>query len=258
MPELSVDAIGVAFVPPDYQRAQALDPGAEFAMQAGGVAHFSGVPMERLLVLRSELDGESDVSSLALACLGPPAEPQPLFLVRSGPERDPYVVELARIVHGAAWAGEDVGITHLDELGGTLVFDLLDWAVPAAGATVLVCDDPAYVDESQDTSRIGAVAIRLRRGPGPLRVLGCGEGSPGAVPDWSDHLFVGSRPCDSWLALHAAVADGRVTDGQQLLLYTKGPTRAGWLSLAAVDVAGLRLAGRNPTVPKPMVGESPR
>ena len=181
MPELSVDAIGVAFVPPDYQRAQALDPGAEFAMQAGGVAHFSGVPMERLLVLRSELDGESDVSSLALACLGPPAEPQPLFLVRSGPERDPYVVELARIVHGAAWAGEDVGITHLDELGGTLVFDLLDWAVPAAGATVLVCDDPAYVDESQDTSRIGAVAIRLRRGPGPLRVLGCGEGSPGGA-----------------------------------------------------------------------------
>jgi hypothetical protein len=153
-------------------------------------------------------------------------------------------VELARLVHEAGWSGEDVGVTQLDELGGTLIFRMLGWAVPAGPATVVVCDDPLFTDASHGSRPIAAVGVRARRGPGPLRVLGCGEGAPAGQDAGS--RFAGVGPCDAWLALHAALRSGRVADGDRVLLHTRGPAREGWLSMEVVDTAALLLAGASP------------
>ena len=209
-----------------------------------------GIPPEHALVLalRDSVWDGPDVSSLALAGLGVPAAPQPLFLVRSGPLRDSMVAALAQLVHESGWAGEDMGITHLEELGGTAVFDLLRWAVPAdAGATVMVCDEPLFAD-MRVAGRFKAVGLRVRRGPGPLRVLGCGEGASAAAAvgvdgaDSAEHRFSGRGPCDGWLAFHEALAAGKVRDGERVLIHARGPLREGWLLLDAVDVASVHLA----------------
>jgi hypothetical protein len=242
MSELSVGAIAVAFEEyPDYRPVAALEDGDELRLLAGGVAVAGRVPLERLEVLAPCGDAK-DVGSLALATLGVPTEPQPLFLVRSGPLRDPYVAALAQLVHESGWPGEDFGITHLDELGGTAVFDLLEWAVDdGAAATALVCDEPVFADSLHGTQPVAAVALRVRRGPGPLRVHGSGEGAPHAGVRDARHRYTGSRPCDGWLALHAAAAAGRIADGDRILLHTQGPHRQGWLLLEATRTADLRL-----------------
>jgi len=209
-----------------------------------------GIPPEHamMLALRGAVWDGPDVSALALAGLGVPAAPQPLFLVRSGPLRDSMVAALAQLVHESGWAGEDVGITHLEELGGTAVFDLLRWAVPVdAAATVIVCDEPLFAD-MRAAGRFKAVGLRVRRGPGPLRVLGCGEGASAAAvgvegADAAEHRFSGRGPCDGWLAFHEALAAGQVRDGERVLIHARGPQREGWLLLDAVDVAAVHLAG---------------
>lgn len=248
MSELSVLAISAVFQEhPDYRPVPVSAASAEnegVAQLARAVAEFTGVPAERLRMLAdADVQAATQVGGHALAALGAPAEEQPLFLVRSGPLLDPYSAELARLVHESGWAGEDVGITHLDELGGTAVFGLLNWALPEqAEATVLVCDDPLFVDELDGRAPIGVVGLRVLHGPGPLRVLGCGEGvpEPGLLGE-ADHRFLGTRPCDGWRALHAMLAAGRIDDGDRILLHTRGPRREGWLALEAVDVAAPRL-----------------
>ncbi len=247
MPDLSVDAIGVALARhPNYLPLSAF--AADVVPRARSVAESLGIPLPHLMVVAPEdtaETGEPDVSALALAALGPPEADQPLFFVRSGPLRDAKVAALARLVHEAGWAGEDVGITQLDELGGTIVFDLLDWAIDWAvpdgvGATVLICDEPLFADARQGGEFFAAIALRVRRGPGPLRVLGCGEGAPGSAEFGADQRYVGSGPCDGWVALRAALAAGEVADGDRVLLHTKGPLREGWLALHVVDTGGLR------------------
>lgn len=240
MPDLGIDAIGVAYAAhADHQPVAALAEDYVLPL-ARLVAEAGGIPVERVWMLSP--DTAADVATQALAALGTPAGEQPLFLVRSGPLRDPYVVELARLVHDAGWTGDDLGITHLDELGGTVVFDLLDWAVPAeTGATALICDEPQYTDALAGSVPLAAVALRLRRGPGPLHVLGCGEGRPGKAAR-GGLTFTGARACDGWLALHAALATGQVADGERILLHTRGAAREGWLALEAVDAAGVHLA----------------
>ena len=164
---------------------------------------------------------------------------------------------LAQLVHESGWAGEDLGITHLEELGGTAVFDLLRWAVPAGtGATVVVCDEPLFVD-ARVPGRFKAVGLRLAQGAGPLRVLGCGEGGPAAAQgaegtvgaegtDGAAHRFSGRGPCDGWLEFHEALAAGKVRDGERVLVHARGPLREGWLLLEAVDVASVLLADSTP------------
>lgn len=206
-----------------------------------------GIPREHVLVLRPPGEDDTghgpDVSTLALAGLGAPATAQPLFFVRSGPLRDGMVAALAQLVHESGWAGEDVGLTDFEELGGTAVFDVLEWAVPAqSGATAVICDEPVFLD-ARVPGRFSAVGLRLRRGPGPLRLLGCGEGAPGDEAERAEHWFSGRGPCDGWLGLHEALRAGKVRDGERVLIQARGPMREGWLLLEAVEIAALLLGG---------------
>ncbi|WP_165984848.1 hypothetical protein [Streptomyces sp. YIM 98790] len=251
-PSLCVDAIATAgrwhtgYVPLSAFPASIL-PAARRA------SAFSGIPLDHLMVTADadadadaapgDAAGEDGVSALALAALaarGEDARDEPLFFVRSGPLRDAMVAELAGLVHRFRWEGDDMGLTHLEELGGILVLDLIEWAVPA-GATALICDEPLYADARAGGARFSAVALRLRRGTGPLQVVACGEGAPPGAPDTAGHLFTGRGPCDAWLAAHQALAAGRIAPGDTLLLHTKGPRREGWLTLHATDPARLRL-----------------
>ncbi|WNI18957.1 hypothetical protein [Actinacidiphila sp. ITFR-21] len=241
---LSVTAVGVAVQEqPDYRPVAGLAADDDLLPLVRAVADLNDIPLDRLEMLTDSGDTKN-VSAMALAALGRPDRPQPLYYVRSGPLPDPYVATLARLVHEADWAGEDTGITHLDELGGTAVFDLLDWAVgEGPGATALVCDEVLFADSRLGPVPAAAVALRVRRGPGPLEVLAVGEGTPGAWPrNAADHRFTGRRACDGWIALGRALADGRIADGDRLLLHTRGEHREGWLLLRAADTAGLELA----------------
>ena len=156
--------------------------------------------------------------------------------------RDSLVSALAGLVQGSGWAGEDIGITQLDELGGTLVFDLLDWAMPEAGATALICDEPLFADARLGGAPFCAVALRVRPGQGPLRVLDCGEGAPGAAAEEAGHRFAGSGPCDGWLNLYDALAVGAIADGERILLQARTSFREGWVLIQAESVADVRLA----------------
>ncbi|MDI5964572.1 hypothetical protein POF50_016500 [Streptomyces sp. SL13] len=250
MAGLSVDAFAAATLP--FANYLPLSTFAVETVPSVRLEQEHGIPPEHLMVLSSEdLAGEGpDVSALVLASLGAPPVEQPLFLVRSGPLRDSMVAALAQLVHEAGWAGEDVGVTHLEELGGTVVFDLLGWAVPQeSGATVVICDEPLFADGRRD-GRFAAVGLRLSRGAGPLTVAGCGEGPPGAEAPAADHRFGGRGPCDSWLALHEALAAGRIGAGERVLLHARGPLREGWLLLEAADPAALRLTGSASPAPR--------
>lgn len=254
MSDLSVEAFGIAvlshtdYLPVGGVATAPMHP-ARFEQES------RGIPMEHrmLMVDYDEVDikDEPDVSALALAALGPPAREQPLFLVR-GMTRDSRVAALAGLVHGSGWAGEDVGITHLEELSGTVVFDLLDWAVPEeTGATVLICDEPPIADARLGGALLAAVALRVRSGEGPLRVLDCGEGPPGAPAEQAEHRFGGSGPCDGWLALHEALTAGRIGDGERILIQARTPLHEGWLLLRAEATADLRLVRSAPDTARP-------
>ena len=243
MPDLSIDAFAVAALPhKNYLPLTALPPDSLPLDRME--LEFRRIPREHLVAVSPEDSAdtdEPDVSSLAMAALGPPTGEQPFFLVR-GPLRDSMVSSLARLTHESGWAGEDVGITHLEELGGILVFDLLDWAMSEeSGATALICDEPLFADARVGQAQFAAVGLRVRRGPGPLRVLGFGEGAPDEAARGAGHRFSGAGPCDSWLAFYDALAAGRVDDGDRVTLHVRGPLREGWLSLDAVDTTGLRL-----------------
>ncbi len=195
----------------------------------------SGIPVSRLLVQSpAHVEDPGDVSAAVLGALGVAEEP--LFLVRSGPQRDTMVAALARLVHESGWPGEEVGITHLDELGGTVVFDLLSWAVQAS-ATVVICDEPLFAD-ARSSLGFSAVGLRVDHGPSPLRVLACGEGPP---PSCAGHYFAGGGPCDAWISLHSALKVGDIHAGDKILLHAKGPNREGWLTLTAANLASLAL-----------------
>lgn len=198
-----------------------------------------GIPLEHLIVVNPADSDRPELSDLALAAVGVPDDDQPLFLIRSGPLRDPMVTLLARMVLKFGWRGDDIGITHLDELGGTVGFELLDWAIPAA-ATVLICEEPVFADARVGTGRFATVAMRVHQGPGPLRVLAAGEGAPGDFPD-VEWRFTGAGACDGWLDVHAALVAQDLTDGDRILLHTKGPLREGWLLAQVVDAGGVAL-----------------
>jgi hypothetical protein len=199
-----------------------------------------GIPLEHLIVVNPADSDVPELSDLALVAVGVPDDDQPLFLIRSGPLRDPMVTLLARMVLKFGWRGDDIGITHLDELGGTVGFELLDWAIPGM-ATVLICDEPVFADARVGTGRFATVGLRVQQGPGPLRVLDAGEGAPESFSD-VEWRFTGSGACDGWLDVHAALSAGDIADGDRILLHTKGPLREGWLLAQVVDAAAVELA----------------
>jgi hypothetical protein len=240
---LSITTIAIATRErPDYYPVTALAEHDELRRLASGVAEHLGAALDSLALLSPPTDDTPDLSALALAALGPEHREEPLFLVRSGPLPDPQSAFLARLVHESEWIGEDIGVTHLDELGGTLVFDLLAWAVhEQCGAIALICDEPLFTPAADAPPPGATTAVRVLRHPGPLRVLGCAEGPPPSELCDATHRFSGSRPCDGWLALHDAASKGQIEDGEQVLIHTRGPLREGWLLLEASDIAALHL-----------------
>lgn len=246
MLDIGVEAFGIATLP----YTAYLPPSELEEITVGPVRcerESRGIPVEHRMVVagndRVDLAGEPDVAALALAALGAPARAETLFLVR-GALRDALVTGLAGLVHAAGWVGDDLGITHLEELGGTVAFQLVDWAMPAElGATVLICDEPLVADARAGGALFAAVSLRVRPGDGPLRILECGEGEPGgAAVNGVAHRFGGTGPCDGWLALHEALSAGRIGDGERVLIQVSTPLHQGWLLLQAAAVAQLRLA----------------
>lgn len=246
MPDLSVAALGVAVLPSTgYQPLRVDVASVPKEVAARYERRARGVPVEHAMQLAmddaADSADEPDVGALALAALGSPGDAQPLFLIHEVP-RDTMVSALAGLVQGSGWVGEDVGITQLEELGGTVVFDLLDWAVPETGATALICDEPLFGDARLGGARFSAVAMRVRPGEGPLRVLGCGEGPPGAAAEAVEHRFAGAGPCDGWVDLFDALAAGAIADGERILIEVRTPFREGWVLIRAESAADVRLA----------------
>ncbi|MFI5808665.1 hypothetical protein [Streptomyces sp. NPDC051561] len=243
MTNLYVDALAITVRSlPRLKPATAMHRTHQQRQVAHLVAMRHGVPEARIKVRQPADDDPADagdflITQRALAALGPPPEqPHTLYLVRSGPLLDPMVAPLTATVHTMGWPGDEVGISHLEEQGGTLVFDMLAWAVPTdAGATVIIVDDPAYVDDTIEKPAFAAVALRLAP-TGALRILACDEGRPplGPKPEPYAHVFSGTGPCDAWLELYAALESGAVERGESALLQTVGRERQGWVHVEAV------------------------
>lgn len=162
-----------------------------------------------------------------------------------------------------ATVGEDVGERALRALGrvdpplpfalvraGVTVFSLLAASVAGApGAVALVVDcaatargdgPPIEVTEAAEA----AVALRLVRGTGPVRMTAWGEGAPPIdVLAKVAHVFSGTSPCDGWLAMHSALRESVVGDGDRVLLRVGRGTREAWAQLDVADVARLHLGG---------------
>jgi hypothetical protein len=248
---LYIDALAIVVRSrPRLQPSAELPPRNQRRRIANMIAHNCGIPRERMHVRQPVPGDAADAADYAITwraldALGPPDHDQTLFLVRSGPVIDPMMEPLAATAYAVGWTGDDVGISHLEEHGGTQVFTLLDWAVPEdRGATVVIVDDPAYVDIQAKKSAFAAVALRLARA-GALRVVASGEISLGAraLPAEARHARILSGPsaCDAWLDLHAALSSGTVRQGELVLLRTVGEERQGWLVLEASQLHELRM-----------------
>lgn len=258
MASLYIDALAIA-----VRARPRLQPSAELPRRnqrrqvAAVIARERGVPEERVYVRQPVPGDAADAADYAitwraLAALGPPDRDQTLFLVRSGPVIDPMTAPLAATVHAVGWPGDDVGISHLGEQGGTQVFRLLDWAVPGdCGATVVIVDDPAYVVDIQaEKPTFAAVAVQVARS-GALRIVATGEAARGteaflaarALPGEARGALVlsGPGPCNAWLDLHAVLSSGSVKQGDLVLLRSVGNERQGWLLLEACRPNELRI-----------------
>ncbi len=174
MTGLVVEAIAVAVLErPAYLSIADFVPDPDMMALARAVAERNELPLERLRFLADRPD--LDVASVALDELGPPRDKQPVLLVRSGSDPDPFVSALARMVTGRPWVDEELGLTHLDELGGTAVLEFLDWFMPDSGATVLIVDQSPIMDVQTTRPSPAAVALRVGRGCGLIRVVSWGR-----------------------------------------------------------------------------------
>jgi hypothetical protein len=238
MTGLVVAAIAVAVLErPAYLSIADFVADPDMMALARAVAERNELPLERLRFLADE--PHLDVASVALDELGPPDGRQPVLLVRSGPDPDPFVATLARMVTGRPWVDEELGLTHLDELGGTAVLEFLDWFMPDGGATVLIVDQSPVIDIDAARPSPAAVALRVGRGAGLIRVVSWGDGVP---PPAMAYRFTGQGPCDPWIDLHSALTGGWLAAGDEALLHaTGGAGREGWALLELEGVTtGLR------------------
>lgn len=251
MADLYIDALAIAVrTRPRLMPAAELPRRNQHRRLANMIARNRGVPAERIYVREPVPGNLADaedyaITSLALDALGPPDHDQALFLVRSGPVTDPMTAPLAGTLHAVGWTGDDLGISHLEEQGGTAVFTLLRWAVPDnRGATVVIVDDPAYVDVQTDKPAFAAVALRMAR-TGALRVVAGGEIALRAqavpAPARHAHVLTGPGACGAWLDLHAALSSGTVGKGELVLLRTVGSEQHGWLLLEACQPGELKI-----------------
>ncbi|WP_353942649.1 hypothetical protein ABII15_13990 [Streptomyces sp. HUAS MG91] len=207
------------------------DPdGGLLAGYLASVAEYSGRPVDRLRMLTARADGE-DVVETALRALGPPPGPQPFVLVHSGADRDTLGAALPRLVHEMGWeVTEDMGLTHLGDLGGAAVVDLVSWwADPRAGATAVVLDQPLFALADAVPERLTAVGLRFGAGDGPLRVLARGEGGP--VPE-SDHVFSGPGACGGWPELHRALQHDEPRPDDRILVRCGAGEHHAWVLLS--------------------------
>jgi hypothetical protein len=232
---LVVEAIAVAVLErPAYLSIADFVADPDMMALARAVAERNELPLDRLRFLADEPD--RDVASVALDELGPPVDKQPVLLVRGGADPDPFVTTLARMVAGRPWVDEELGLTHLDELGGTAVLEFLDWFMPDSGATVLIVDQrPVIAVEQTPQAQLpapAAVALRVGRGAGLIRVVSWGAGAP---PPAMAYRFTGQGPCDPWIDLHTALAGGWLAAGDEALLHATGVGREGW---ALIEVTG--------------------
>ncbi|WP_412515412.1 hypothetical protein K8Z49_25340 [Actinomadura madurae] len=251
MADLYIDALATSVrARPGLQPSAGLPRRNMRRLVANMIARDRGIPAERMHVRRPVPGDPADAADYAttrraLDALGHPDDDQPLVVVRSGPVIDPMTSPLAGTVHAVGWTGEDVGISHLAEQGGTQVFHLLAWAVPEdRGATVVIVDDPAYVDVETEKPAFAAVALRVAR-TGALRIVAVGAGPAGTeTPVEARHarVFSGPGACDAWLDLYAALSSGAVGPGEPVLLRTVGDERHGWLLLEAVQPRELRMS----------------
>ncbi|MFG2263221.1 hypothetical protein [Streptomyces sp. NPDC048720] len=252
-PVLSVDALAVAveesprYCDAGQARAAGGDPAegglfggwTEADPEAGGllasylssVAEHSGAPLRELRMLAAREDG-ADLAETALRRLGPPPGPQPFVLVQSAADRDTLSAALPRLVHERDWpVTEDMGVTHLGDLGGAAVLDLLSWwADPAVGVTAVVVDEPLFALAGAVPGRLTAVALRFGGGDGPLRVLGWGEGGrpgPGA-----DRVFTGPGACGGWPDLHHALHRDELRSGERVLVRCGADEHHAWVLLS--------------------------
>jgi hypothetical protein len=248
---LYIDALAIA-----VRSRPRLQPSAELPRRnhrrgvANMIARNRGIPAERIHIRQPIPDNPADAEDYAITwraldVLGPPDQDQTLFLVRSGPVIDPMTAPLAATLHAVGWTGDDVGISHLGEQGGTQVFSLLDWAVPEdRGATVVIVDDPPYVDVQAEKPTFAAVALRLVR-TGALRVVASGQIAPGErelpTAARNAHVLSGPGACDAWLDLYAALSSGTVRQRERALLRTVGDEQQGWLLLEASRLHELRM-----------------
>jgi len=234
-----IEAITVAVREhPVYLSSADLAADPSMTALARAAAERNEVPLGRLRFLADEPD--VDVASLALDELGPPRCPQPLLLVRADPDPDPFSTTLSRMVAGRAWVQEEIGLTHLDELGGTAVLEFLDWFMPDTGATVLIVDQSPVVDAYRPPPSPCAVALRVSRHTGMIRVTGWGEGAP---PPALAYRFTGRGPCDPWIDLHTALSGGWLAHGDEAVLHPVGGHRQGW---ALIELDGTASTPRTP------------
>lgn len=251
MANLYIEAFAIALRSRPGLQPSAELPGRDPRRRAANmIARNRGIPAERMCIRQPVPGNPADAGDYALTVraldtLGSADHDQTLFLVRSGPVIDPMMAPLAATTHGVGWTGDDVGISHLEEQGGTQVFSLLDWAIPEdRGATVVIVDDPAYVDVQADKPAFAVVALRLARA-GALRVVASGQTGLGGreLPEEACHAHVLSGPgaCDAWLDLHAALLSGTVSEGELVLLRTVGDEQQGWLLLQACQPHELRM-----------------
>ncbi|MCX4661906.1 hypothetical protein [Streptomyces uncialis] len=199
------------------------------AAYLASVAQYSGAPPSELRMLTAPPDGE-DIARTALSRLGPPPGPQPFVLVQASADRDMLSAALPRLVHESRWpVTEDLGLTHLGDLGGTAVVGLVSWWADArSGATALVVDQPLFALAGTLPARLTAVALRFGDGDGPLHVLDQGEGRP---PPAADRSFHGPGACGGWPELHHALHHDELRPDDRILVRCGAEEQRSWVLL---------------------------
>jgi hypothetical protein len=221
--QMPTDPVQLRAVMRQWPHGVPTELGAEYL---ASVSDHAGIPMPALRMLTVREDG-TEAAALALAGLGAPPQPQPLVLVQAAADRDSSAMLLPRLVHELAWhVTEEMGLTHLGDLGGTAILELLSWwADERVGATVLIVDQPLFVGADRAPDRISAVALRFGGGDGPLRVLDWGEDAP---PDGADRQFTGDGACGGWPDLHAALGRHELRTGDRIVVRSGTGDRQGW------------------------------
>lgn len=196
-------------------------------------------------------DEKYDVARLALDRLGASPGPQPLYLVRSDPDQDPFLASLPRLTSGRDWIYGELTLSHLARSAGVGAFDFLSWSLTDAGATVVLVDQPPLCLAGSEPAAISAVALRCSASPGPASILAHGEYTPpDALDVAADRVFAGSGPCEAWLDFAQAATAGSLRAEDRVLLRCGGVDGEGWLLLQVHEPGALAPRGEAAVIPR--------